>query len=61
MLSISNFGSSTNCKSSQMHAYVKSWAMPPVPNQIQWHAAVWYAQGVVNTLLFGEIKCLSDL
>ena len=29
MLSISNFGSS----SSPMHAYLKSWVMPPVPNQ----------------------------
>ena len=33
MLSISNFGSIRNCQSSPMHAYLKSWAMPPVPNQ----------------------------
>ena len=33
MLSISNFGSSRNCKSFPMHAYLKSCAMPPVPNQ----------------------------
>ena len=33
MLSISNFGSSTNFQSSSMHAYLKKWAMPPVPNQ----------------------------
>ena len=33
MLSISNLGSSGNCQNSPMHAYLKSWAMPPVPNQ----------------------------
>ena len=53
MLSISNFGSSTNCQSSQMHAYANS-----CQTNTQCHVAVWY---VVNTLLYGEIKCLSDL
>ena len=33
MPSISNFGSSRNCQSFPMHAYLKSWSMPPVPNQ----------------------------
>ena len=33
MLHISNFGSKRNCQSSPMHAYLKNWAMPPVPNQ----------------------------
>ena len=33
MLSFSYYGSSRNCQSSQMHAYLKSWDIPPVPNQ----------------------------
>ena len=57
MLPISTFGSSRNCQSSPMHAYQKSWAMPPVPNQDPVACNPSYAaQGVVNTLLYGEIK-----
>ena len=33
MLIINNFGTMRECQSSLMHAYLKSWAMPPVPNQ----------------------------
>ena len=55
MLSISNYGSSRNCQSSQMHAYLKSLAMAQVVcNPLQ--PNIWYLQGVFNTLLYGKIK-----
>ena len=55
-----NFGSSRNCQSSPMHAYLKSWvialsAEPKFSGMLSF-AAIWYGQGVVNRLLYGEIK-----
>ena len=59
MLHISNFGSSRNCKSSPVHAYLKKMgyvpSAKPKSSGMLSYAAVWYAQSVVNTLLYGEI------
>ena len=54
MLPISNFGSSRNCQK-------LTEKLGHVPNQNpvacnQSYATVLYAQGVVNTLLYGENK-----
>ena len=62
ILDYSNVGSSRNCQSSKHWnacLYEKLGHDPSAKQKFSGmlsYAAVWYAQGVINTLLYGEIK-----